>query len=660
MPGNASVVETSGQPQVNTLADFSCGIVGYSTTSAAGVGKVSPGYSKPGAAAADMGIGDMVDVATQALSPVYGATNLPPVVCVSTPATTPGSYGTIDIAGVKGTSVPANDTSIAPKGTYQPRFQIVNGGTVGTTGVTVLVRLGRGGPDKLVSLGTATSYDFPASDGWPAGSPCGVVFAPSASAVSALYTKLNSLRTEALAHFLITSGSPAIHLAQDTTDNTALTAIAAATTPATAVTLFNAIKSLLGAHGASTTYHTAADTALATALAAIPTAANVADVDLHLPALIAAYSAHIALVGSGPVHGSADGTDTITAYTAAPGTLLAGDIIQTTTLPPQWTVGDLYTAQSGPTDASGALVELAKSPQLVGRVVITEPVASGDVSTLIAALDYALGLGRRWRLICRFRDPNAGESDATYIAAFQAFLAAATYDSRICYLAGSGLQTDTLSGRTYLRTFMAAYIARLQSMPSFPGQKGERLAQNAGWVARGPLPDFTLRDADGNTVGHDEAQRAGIGVAPGSARGGGISVYYQTNPNRLGTYIDNNATVAYPVDSEILTPQDRDLANALESLAVAISLDVIGGADIIGDGSPRTMDEDVGQALAGRIQKAAENNYGKEFANADDPNLVSIDDTVVVTGPAVDITGEFDAKFYANTNNVTLRFAVSR
>jgi hypothetical protein len=659
MPGTATVNEATGQPLVNTLADFSLAVVGYSSDSAVSAGAVSPAYSKPGAAVADLGQGDMVDCVTQALTTTNGNPRPPPVICYTTPATTAGSYGTIDISGVTGTCRPTNNTTIAPCGTYQPRLEIKTGGTVGTTGMEAYASLGAAyGPTKTVLLGTGTSYDFPASDGWGVGGQAGFVFAPAASTLTALYTKVTLLQTTmtGTGHFVLTTSS--VHLAADTTDDTALAAVPAATTPATCVTLFNACKTYLAAHGANLTYHTIADATLATALAAIPTAVNVADVDLYLDDLIAAYNAHRVLT-TGTVHGSADSTNTITAYTPIPGTLVAGDVMQTTTVPPQWAAADLYTAASGPTPASGALAALANSTQLVRRVVITEPVAAADFSTLVAGLNYALARGHRWRLICRFRDIGAAETDAAYITAFQAFVAACL-DSRITYLAGDGLMSDAYTGRVYKRTFMAAYLARLQGMIARPGLKGERLAQNAGWVDAGPLEGFSLRDSDGNPVGHDEGERGGIVVSPGAAKGGGMACYYMSNPARAGTYIDDGSTVAYDVGEAILTPQDRDVANALESVAVGIALGYIGGADIIGDGSPRTMDEVIAQALEAQIQKAAKDNHGREFANPDDPNFASIDSEVVVTGATVDITGSLNVKLYAYARNITLSFLARR
>jgi len=658
MPGGASIFETPGQPQIDTDANFSACIIGYAVSNPVASGHLTTPYSSPGAAVADLTAGDAVDLLCQAITVTPGNPAPPPCSFYATPATTPGAYGTIVVSGVTGTSVPANNTAVAPKGTFDPWMQVVTGGTVGTTGMTAYASLNGGRQKTLVQLGTATTYNFPASDGWPTGNMAGFVFAPAAATVTALLTKITLLQTTltGTGHFVLTTST--VHLAADTTDDTALAAVPAATTAATGVTLFNACKTYLAAHGASTTYHTIADAALATALAAIPTAVTIADVDLYLDDLIAAYNAH-RVNTTGTVHGAADSTNTITAYVPIPGTLIAGDVFYTHTQAPQWAVADLYTAASGPTDASGAFAALAHSSQQFGRLYLTEPMAASDFSTVVAGLNYGLSLDRRWKLTARFRDPTSGETDAAYITAFQTFVAACL-DSRIEYLAGSCYVSDATSGRVYERTFMAPYAARNASFRAMPGQEGETLAQNPGWVARGPLEGASLKDTSGNTIGHDESRRGGISAANGAPTGGGIGLCYRSNVQIAGTYVDNRVSVAYPVLSTVLTPMDRAVANALETLAVGISLAAIGGADLISDSAPRTLDEIIRLGLAAKIAKRILELYPHEIANADDPGLVVIDETVTVSGAQVAITGALNVKFWSYTDTVTLRFVARR
>src|SRR4030095_13867289 len=109
---------------------------------------------------------------------------------------------------------------------------------------------------------------------------------------------------------------------------------------------------------------------------------------------------------SNAVHNSADSTNTISAADPTYGTLLAGDTWYTATLPPIWSDGDLYTA--GP-PAPGAFAAIAESAIAAAVVVLTEPVVAGDFSTIVAGLNYCRGFGKRLMVLCRFRDPTAGE-----------------------------------------------------------------------------------------------------------------------------------------------------------------------------------------------------------------------------------------------------------
>lgn len=650
--------EASGLVALGTGVDYAMCVVGYSSAYPIAAGKMTSPYVNPGAAVSDLGQGDAVDCLCQAIKITQGNPAPSPACFYQTPPTTPGSYGTVTTSGVTGTTVVTANAAIVPTGTRQPWMQITNTFTVGVAGGTAFASLDGGLNRKPVSIGTADSYNFPPGDGWPAGGgQAGFVFGPPVANVSALYTGLNALRTAELAHFIIVSGSPQVHLAADTTDNTALTAVPVASSPATAVALYNALVSRIAAHGASLTYHTTADTVLATALAGIPVASNTEDVELNLAPLISAYNAHRILVGAGPVHGSADTTNTCAAFTTTPGTLNTGDVFFTNTIPPQWADADLYSA--GP-PATGALAAIANSGTQIGIVVITEPVAIADFATLSTGLDYFAEVGKQAPvLMIRFRDPmtTTGETDAQYIAAFQAFCAAC-HDNRIGTMAGSGLLTDAFSGFRYLRSGLAAVVAREQSFVAVAGAQGEKIAQSPGWVKRGPLEGFSLIDDNGNLVGHDESQRAGISPASGAATGTGLAFYYNRNAQVQGTYT-TKWCVLYPVLSEILNMQDRRLANAIERTAVAMMWPEIQGADIW-DPVTFVLDVDAAQALASKIHAQIQLLYGSEFQNAADPNIVTVGPNVTVVGDDVTIPGTVAVRFYGYTQNVLITFQASR
>jgi hypothetical protein len=664
MPGNVFVQEAPGQPQSPGAADFTLIFVGPSANNPVLSGQITPPYSDPSAAAADLGASDMCDALMQAITQTPGNPAPTPAYAYVTPATTPGSYPSINVTAVKGTCVPAFNTAVTPKGTYEPWMQIVQGGSVGVTGMTAWASLNAGRFKQLVQLGTSAEYNFPASDGWPCGGQqCGFVLGPPSSTLSALYTALNAGRTALLAHFIIVSGSPQIHAVADTTDNTTLTAITTASTPSTAIALYNGLVSTLMKHGANVGggYHTTPDAVLATALAALTyPAVSVEDVELNLEALRVAYEAHRILVGAGPVHGSADSTNTWAAYsTPTAPTLLAGDLFfGPPTTPPSWADGDLYTA--GP-PATGAFAAIADSGIAAAVVVLTEPIASADFATIVAGMNYCASRGKRLLFLGRFRDPGATEDDPTYITAWQVFRPN-FLDNRFAVCAGSCWLSDSFSGFVYLRSFLAALCARWQSFVAVPGQEGERLAQNAGWRNRGTLEGASLIDGNSNLVGHDEAQRGGIVATPGAPTGGGIALYYSRNAQRPGTFVDNRATVMYTVGSEILLPQDRRVANAIEQVVQGIALDEIGGADITSalNVTPVLLDGDIVDALGAKMSAAVSTNYSREIQNATDPGLVVVNSIVSVAGGQVTTTATVKARFYNYTDTVNIVVVATR
>ncbi|HSM92114.1 MAG TPA: hypothetical protein VLT47_04445 [Anaeromyxobacteraceae bacterium] len=252
---------------------------------------------------------------------------------------------------------------------------------------------------------------------------------------------------------------------------------------------------------------------------------------------------------------------------------------------------------------------------------------------------------------------QAAETDAAYITACQTFYDA-HHDDRILCMAGSGWLTDAFTGYRYLRSGMAAALARIQSFAVVAGQVGEQLTQSPGYVARGPLEGFSLVDDSGNLVGHDESSRGGISQAAGGPVGGMLSFYYNRNAANLGTYVWK-APVLYPVNGEILNMMDRRLANALERTAVGVSWQSIQGADIY---DPDTLALDLGikHSTEQKIWSAIRKGYPKEFQNANDPDLVQLASTVTVVGDAVTMTGTLAVRPYGYTDAINLTYSVKR
>lgn len=85
-----------------------------------------------------------------------------PIVWCRLTGTTAGAVGTVDDSGITGTS--AFDVTGTPYDTYEGRFEVLVGGTIGTAGIKFRYSLDAGRTwEGTVSLGTATSYVIPNS-----------------------------------------------------------------------------------------------------------------------------------------------------------------------------------------------------------------------------------------------------------------------------------------------------------------------------------------------------------------------------------------------------------------------------------------------------------------------------------------------------------------
>lgn len=355
--------------------------------------------------------------------------------------------------------------------------------------------------------------------------------------------------------------------------------------------------------------------------------------------------------------GSAIDTGVQYDFTHASGSdkLVTGDYwTESKTTPPQWAGSDLYTAGTVPT---GALSTIAQSAQSFGLIAITEPVAAADIATLTAALNACQALRASFRptVIVRFRDQGVSESDATYLAALATFRAAAASDARICAVAGDGWLTDAFRGYVYSRSGLPAVLARLQGMAAIPGSQGERVAQSPGYAARGPLVGFSVRDTAGNPVGHDERVRGGA-LGPYNGKGGFLCFYYEASEGLQGTYIAGAPTL-YDVLPTVQTLMDNRVSSGIERVLYSTAFTFLQGADVITDGQ---LDDDIRDAMAAAAMQAIRANYANEIANAQDPNLVTVDSAVQVSGPNVTVTWHVNDKLYSYTNAIVVTIANAR
>ena len=655
MPGSVSIAEAVAQPTIPADIDFTMCLIGYSTTTPLAANLMSALYASPAAFASDYGIGDAVDAGTQALAITNGNPAPPSIAFYPTPATTPGTMGTTSNTNVTGTAVMSSHSGAAPKGTYQVVGKCVTGGTIGVAGIILKYSLDNGRTYlPQVALGTATTQLVYLPAATPNSTGVQFDFAPASADLTALNTLLNDIKSDFNEHIVLVGGSP-VHGSTGAVDNVAT---ADASNGATRLALVNALRTAYIAHIARVSgapaIHITADVTAADQLA-YGAATDDSTVLLLALDLKAKYNLHIVNTS---YHTNPDNVSGVTAAAPSMGVLVAGDYFTCATVPPMWAVADLYNA-SDPTSIVGALAVIAQTSQQVGMIVITEPVLVTDITTISAGLDYAATFGKKWTVIARFRDPTAGEADAAYIAAFQAFIVVHT-DNRITFVAGSIWLTDTFRGYVYLRSGLPAVLARIQSCRAVPGQLGERITQHPGWVGRGALENASLVDANGTLIGHDEQLRGGIDGPVGST-GGGLTFYRIPNANLPGTYV-SDAPVAYPAGSAILTMMDRRIANGIERVASAVAWQSIQGA-AIWDAVTFALDPDIQDGISSKIAAAIRVAYGApnpEFQNWADLNLVTVNPTVTVSGSRVTITGTIHVRLYGYINTIALTFSATR
>ena len=72
------------------------------------------------------------------------------------------------------------------------------------------------------------------------------------------------------------------------------------------------------------------------------------------------------------------------------------------------------------------------------------------------------------------------------------------------------------------------------------------------------------------------------------------------------------------------------------------------------------LDTDILDAMESKIAKAIRDRYGKEFQNAQDANLVALNQTVSVLGSLVTISGTVNWRPYGYTNTIALTFNATR
>jgi hypothetical protein len=308
-------------------------------------------------AQASVGYGDASDTLCQIIEQENAGAKIPCALYTTPDSGSPGTYGTIDLAGVTGTCVPAVDDSLEPYGTDELDVVVVSGGTVGTTGITYKLSRDAGRHyGNTLALGTATTIAVS-----NAGS--GFVLDPPAAQVTALIAAAVEARADTLAHLADVTA----HDAADTSAAQVLLAASSApTTGAEAIAVLNLAIDALVSHLPNITAHNGPD---GTNTPGTTHAVTLADAVARYTTYKAVYNAHLGIA----LALDTDGLLLATATVAAPVTvtasgMIAGGITLLNAYPRRVT---FTTAGVTPADApatatiSGTLFGVAQTPEVV-------------------------------------------------------------------------------------------------------------------------------------------------------------------------------------------------------------------------------------------------------------------------------------------------------
>lgn len=493
------------------------------------------------------GYGDACDVAGQVCEQRQtngSQVGQVPVCVYELPSATPGAYGTIDISGVAGTCRPAVDSG-EPFGTFRAAAQIVDGGTVGTPGITYRVSLEEDPDWSAIApkrLGTATAIAL-------ANSGCGFDLDPPSAQVTAFIAAAVEARTDLLAHL----ANATAHNSADT--SAAQVALAASSVPSTgaeAWAVMNLVRAAYEAHRVNATVHDGADStnaishAAATNIASGVALYNEFDVD---------YTAHIAL-GAG-THNSADSTNTLTSTNPTQGTLAAGDVFFVRTTAPQ-------PSASAVDDAYAALASSSKYFGLVAHAFDLTPTLAAHITTGLNTLrgrnKIALALAH-----ARMPDIEASETeDAWATDVEQDFEIGTVDDSRIVLFASYLRETDARTTSVYRRPGFAQFCADVVRVDLFAPPCAP---------ADQPAAGLTLWTSDDVQVGHDEGPRGDVTGLSDAALGNRFASTVSAADPLAGNAVHYTVpwTLAAATDP-IKTLMMRRVANAIERLALTAAI----------------------------------------------------------------------------------------
>lgn len=294
-----------------------------------------------------------------------------------------------------------------------------------------------------------------------------------------------------------------------------------------------------------------------------------------------------------------------------------------------------FAPQMGVQDILDAFDALAASTVDTALVVVEGNTDATLGAAITSGLDAMLAVGKRVTVLCRTRLPDfeASESETAWAADIASDFVGYE-DSRVHVRASYGLLTDAMTARQYLRGDLAQYAAdvvRVQrsSLCDVPADQA--------------MANFSLVNAQGVTVGHDEGPR---GTATGLSN--------ETLGNRFGCVMrlpdaqrreQVFATVPwvmYAADERIKSLPVRRIANAMERVAVNAGTSQLGAklfytpADPAVPGSQAQLTDVSRTAIHGVIYQALSSAFAGDIQNA---GAAGLDTGLVQVSPYVTVSG---------------------
>lgn len=543
---------------------------------------LSPFYLSGAAAQTDIGYGDAVDDLTQTIEQRQKSANgaKKPAAFYTTPITTQGAYGTIDLTSVTGTAKAAAHTANKPNGTFEAWIKWVAAVTaLGTAGGAYQWSLDGGRTySNTTALGTASAITVPNSG---VKIDLGTVLKGTTDVSSgALYGGGGTLDTLTLILNVNGGGSTTLTLngAGNTANEAAFLAAIAAQWPALVAT----------DSGAS---------------------------DGHKLVLTDVPGTTIT-VGAGTANTALG----LTPGTYA-GTFAIGDIIKIRTTPPQPSVADIDTA----------FTALANSGIDFGILVLGFDVDSTVFPHITTGLNALAARGKKPVVVTKARLPHfdSAETDAAWNTAIAADFVNLS-DSRVHVRATYGLLTDAMTSRQYLRTDLAqtaADIARVGIYTYFGSPSDQ------------PIANWSLVDATGKTVGHDEGERGASTGLSDDVLGNRFGCNQRLSDSGRREDVFNTVPwVMYAADEKIRNVMVRRVCNEMELDAVSLGTPKLGSVVFVKKTSNTTgiLSDTSREAIHASMYEGLAGKYAPFIDNAGDAaldsGLVQVAKNVTVSG----------------------------